>query len=126
MDATAPPLQSLDDFLQSQQGSQVNEAPANQAGMAAGTSITSAEAIAPAASGGYYLQFGAFSQNANAEAMRERLLQAWPSSLPPPITQQRGAVFRLYSGPFQTRADAVRAATLLTDYPLAQPLIVQP
>ena len=80
-----------------------------------------AQLLAP---GGYYLQFGAYSQSANANALRERLMQAWPVSLPALEVQQNGTVFRLYSGPFGSRDAALQAAALSSNA-LAKPLIVQ-
>ncbi|MES2831986.1 MAG: septal ring lytic transglycosylase RlpA family protein [Pseudomonadota bacterium] len=100
---TTPVASSLEDFLASQPDSAV-----------------------PTLPGGFYLQFGAFSQIANADTMRERLMQAWPPTLPTLSTQPNGAVFRLVSGPFATRDDALRAAALLADGSLEKPLIVQP
>ena len=82
------------------------------------------EAPLPLAPGGYYLQFGAYSQGANANALRERLMQAWPVSLPALEVQQSGAVYRLYSGPFGSRDAALQAAALSSNA-LAKPLVVQ-
>ena len=90
---------------------------------ASGTPRTpGAPALAP---GGFYLQFGAFGQSSNAEAARQRLALQWPTSLPAPEVRPSGAVYRLYSGPFGSRNDALAAARLLPDNPAAKPLIVQ-
>ena len=78
---------------------------------ATGTAGTSAAAGAGAVrASGIYLQFGAFSQVANAEAARERLLPSWISSQPPLEVAQSGALYRLTSGPFATRQEAEAAA----------------
>ncbi len=57
----------------------------------------------------YYLQLGAFSQEDNAEAERQKLAQ---SQLPKLEVVQTGKLYRLYSGPFASRAEAQNAALL--------------
>lgn len=89
-------------------------------------SMAAAELVVPAlAPGGFYLQFGAFGQSSNAEAARQRLAQQWPTSLPALEVRPGGAVFRLYSGPFGSRDEAVAATRLLPDNPAVKPMIVQ-
>ena len=141
--APAPyPGQSLDDFLQSQAANgtgmppvalmSVASEPVASTEIAAVMSTPAAEvadgvaapASAPPAPGGFYLQFGAYAQSANANALRERLMQSWPASLPALEVQQSGAVYRLYSGPFGSR-DAAQQAAALSSIGLAKPLIVQ-
>lgn len=63
---------------------------------------------------GFYLQLGAYSQAANAEAVRARIAQNWDAAVPAPEVAQTGAVYRLYSGPFPSRAEAEAAARQLT------------
>jgi rare lipoprotein A len=82
-------------------------------------------AIAAASGGGFYLQLGAYSQAANAEALRMRLSQNWSASLPPLEVVQAGALFRVHSGPFASRADAAGAALQIPAAGVAQALIVQ-
>jgi rare lipoprotein A len=77
-----------------------------------------------AASGGLYLQLGAFSQPANADAARQQLAQRWGSVLPAPEVVQSGALYRLYSGPFSSRDQADAAARQLESAGLARPLVV--
>jgi rare lipoprotein A len=138
--AQVPPIKStaalsLDEFL-AQQG-----APAQPATMpAAASAFASIPALAPTLTvaalipdagpeailtPGFYLQFGAYAQSANAEQLRQQLLQQWPQGLPLPVVHQGGAVVRLYSGPFSNRAEALQAAARLADRPLMKPLIVQ-
>jgi rare lipoprotein A len=97
------------------------------------TSASNAPAVAPAASpaveraaaaGGYYLQLGAYGQSANAEAARSRLAQGW-GSLPTPEVVQYGALYRVHSGPFPTRAEADAAALQLRNNGVATPVVVQ-
>lgn len=71
----------------------------------------------------FYLQFGAFAQNVNAQAVRERLMAAWPPSLPVLQVQYSDSVYRLYSGPFRNRSDAQQAA-VLSENPVVTPMVV--
>lgn len=73
---------------------------------------------------GFYLQLGAYAQVANAEAIRARLLQNWVG-LPPIEVAPYGLFYRLYGGPFATRAEAAVAAQQVQEQGLAKPLIVQ-
>ena len=77
-----------------------------------------------ASAGGFYLQLGAYAQAANAEAIRARLLQNW-AGLPPIEVTPDGVFYRLYGGPFATRAEAALAAQQVQDAGLSRPLIVQ-
>ena len=87
--------------------------------------VPSAAALASTAPSGFYLQFGAVGQGANAEAVRLQLMQRWPVGVPLPQVRQSGAIYRLYSGPFGSRADAQQAAVLASDGTFSKPLIVQ-
>lgn len=84
-----------------------------------------AMAATAAAAGGFYLQLGAYAQEANAEAVRSRLAQNWASALPPPEVAQNGAVYRIYSGPFASRGEADSAARQLEAAGAAKPVVVQ-
>jgi rare lipoprotein A len=64
--------------------------------------------VPPAA--GFYLQFGAYAQPANAEALRTRLSQNSGSVLPSMTVESSNNLYRLYSGPFASRAEAAAAA----------------
>ena len=75
--------------------------------------------------GGFYLQIGAFSQMPNAEAARARFSRDTANSLPPLEVAQTGSVFKLLSGPFQTRSDAALAAQKLMDVDGTKAFIVQ-
>jgi rare lipoprotein A len=75
---------------------------------------------------GLYLQLGAFSQVDNAEAVRWRIQRDTASlPLPPMQVLQNGAVFRLFSGPYMTRADALAAAQKIQDAGGLKSFIVQ-
>jgi rare lipoprotein A len=74
---------------------------------------------------GFFLQFGVFSQVQNAASLRERLLSTWPEDLPRPEVVQSQGLYRLHSGPFNTRELADRAAQALKSSAQLQPTIVQ-
>ena len=78
-----------------------------------------------AATGGFYLQLGAYGSAANAETMRGRLAPSWNSALPPLQVVQNGALFRIYSGPFVSRSQADAAANQVQAAGTANPVIVQ-
>jgi rare lipoprotein A len=64
-----------------------------------------------AADTGVYLQLGAFSQPANAQALAARLERELAGAeAPHSSTDQRGALHRVRVGPFPNRAEAVTAA----------------
>ncbi len=77
------------------------------------------------AGSGFYLQFGAYAQEQNAQAMRERLIYGWPPQLPPPVVVQSQGLFRLHSGPFTTRELASDAARQLKSASQIQTTVVQ-
>jgi rare lipoprotein A len=75
---------------------------------------------------GYYLQFGAYAQADNAEMVRIRLARNWPdTSLPAVEVVQSDAIYRLYSGPFDTRAEADNAAQSVQNDDGSKPIVVQ-
>lgn len=78
-----------------------------------------------AESNGIFLQFGAYAQAPNAQAMRERLLSGWPADLPAPTVVQSGGLYRLHSGPFASREQAAAAAQQLKAVSQISTTIVQ-
>lgn len=87
--------------------------------------ITPVTVTGAAATGGFYLQFGAYGNAANAESMRSKLSQNWNSGLPPMEIVQNGNLYRIYSGPFANRSDADSAARQVQAGGAALPVIVQ-
>ena len=77
------------------------------------------------ASGGVFLQLGAYGNAANAETMRSRLAQTWNSGLPALEVVQNGALYRIYSGPFASRSEADSAARQVQVGGFGNPVIVQ-
>ena len=80
---------------------------------------------APAPQTGFYLQFGAYAQEPNAQAAREQLLRNWPSGLPAPAIVSSQGLFRLHSGPYASREQADDAAQRLRGLSTLQSTIVQ-
>lgn len=78
-----------------------------------------------AAAGGFYLQLGAFSQAANAQAAQALHAQRWNGSLRQVDIVQNNTLFRLYGGPFASRADAEAVARQMQASGGAMPIIVQ-
>ena len=74
---------------------------------------------------GIFLQFGAYAQVQNAQAMRERLMYGWPADLPAPTVVQSGGLYRLHSGPFASREQAAAAAQQLKTVSQISTAIVQ-
>ncbi|WP_183741781.1 MULTISPECIES: septal ring lytic transglycosylase RlpA family protein [unclassified Janthinobacterium] len=82
-------------------------------------------APAPAAlASGFYLQLGAYSRADNAETGRT-LLAPYASSLGKLEVVPAGPLFRLYGGPFASRADAARAAASLPASAGVKPIVIQ-
>ena len=84
------------------------------ANAAAGPAVAAAPAPGPAPAqairvaatpGGWYLQLGAYSQQANAEQARLKLAGNWPDL---EVVQSNG-MYRLYAGPWASRAQAESA-----------------
>jgi rare lipoprotein A len=77
------------------------------------------------AKAGFYLQLGAYSQAGNAESSRLKLAASWQTLWPALQVVQSGALFRLYSGPFDSRAQAVDVAQQMQNDGIAKALVVQ-
>jgi rare lipoprotein A len=81
-----------------------------------------AEAVAK---GSYYLQLGAYSRAENAEAARSKLAAQTGLMLGALEVVQGGTVFRLFSGPYASRQDALQAAQSLPGALGLKPIPVQ-
>jgi rare lipoprotein A len=93
--------------------------------LAGPVSTAVAPAASPAPASGYYLQLGAFSQAANAQAAREQHAQRWNGRLQQVDIVENNNLFRLYGGPFPSRADAEAIARQMQASGAALPVIVQ-
>ena len=85
---------------------------------------TSPDAGSMSASG-FYLQLGAFSQAANAQAARMQHAQRWSGRLQQVDIVENNSLFRLYGGPFNSRADAEATARQMQASGGPVPIIVQ-
>lgn len=79
----------------------------------------------PDPAAGFYLQFGAFAEQGNADAERARLQQGWDSALPPLEVYFVGLFYRLHSGPFATRDEAQLAAQKLLSLGNVKAMVVE-
>jgi rare lipoprotein A len=84
-----------------------------------------AATASPTTGSGYYLQLGAFSQAANAQAAREQHAQRWNGHLQQVDIVENNSLFRLYGGPFANRADAEATARQMQAGGGPLPIIVQ-
>lgn len=94
----------------------VSGVPAGGAGAAvASAANTPMPAAAPTA--GVYLQMGAFSQPANAQALVRRVNSQLDSSAGnvPAVVQQNGSLYRVRLGPYADRATALNVAQQVAD-----------
>ncbi len=73
---------------------------------------------------GYYLQLGSFSRADKAAEVRNRLMQ-YGGALATLEVVQAGALHRLFSGPFATRAEASQAAQALPVSLSLKPVVVK-
>lgn len=75
---------------------------------------------------GFYLQLGAYAQADNAESARLQLMQNWKNTTLPQLQiMQSGILYRIYSGPFSTRQEAMNAANQTQDFIATKPVVVQ-
>jgi rare lipoprotein A len=84
----------------------------------------SAAVVQAAPQPGYYLQLGAFSRAGKADEMSQRLAQSGADVGAIGVVQV-GSVQRLYSGPFETRAQAQQAARSLPASLGLKPIVVK-
>ncbi|HTD07095.1 septal ring lytic transglycosylase RlpA family protein [Undibacterium sp.] len=77
------------------------------------------------AASGYYLQFGAYALKANAESIQAHLQAKLENRLPAFDIVRQGSLYRLVSGPFASKAEAVAALAQAGNLGIASPLIVQ-
>lgn len=68
-----------------------------------------------ALSGAFYLQMGAFSQPANAQALVQQVNQQLTDSPSSAVVHQNGALYRVRLGPYSDRATALNAAQRVAD-----------
>lgn len=85
---------------------------------------TSAPVAQVAQSAGFYLQLGAYGRAASAEEVRARLQAAGIDGATLEVAQA-GSIYRLFRGPFASRADAQEAARTMPATLGLKPLVVK-
>jgi rare lipoprotein A len=81
-------------------------------------------AATPATSG-FYLQFGAYAIRANAENIMGHLKGKADNRLPGFDIVQQGSLYRLLSGPFNSRAEAQQVLAQVGDLGVGRPIVIQ-
>lgn len=92
------------------------------------TSAPAAAATRPADSplaGGFYLQFGAYSQEANARVARDKLLQSLSGAIDKVEAVAVNGLYRLYAGPYTSRPAAQDAAQIVRQRSSITPFVVE-
>jgi rare lipoprotein A len=92
------------------------------------STVVPAQSITPVAarSGGLYLQLGAFSVRENAQRFMERVRGQFGDIDLGLGLSAAGNVFRIHSGPYATRAEALEAAEQIGRILGAAPIVVSP
>ncbi|MDB5989105.1 MAG: septal ring lytic transglycosylase RlpA family lipoprotein [Herbaspirillum sp.] len=102
---------------------------AQNAGTSASASTlasTSASAsVSPTLSSGFYLQFGAYSQESNAQLARTGLMQTLSGVVASMDAVSVNGLYRLYAGPYASRSAALDAAQLVRERVNMTPFVVE-
>lgn len=88
-------------------------------------STTNAQSGNASQSNGYYIQVGAYAIRANAEINLSRFKQRLAKQLPDFDIVQVGSLYRLISGPFANRSEALSLIAQHQDLAAAKALVVQ-
>jgi rare lipoprotein A len=92
-------------------------------------SAAAAPASGPAAltaqSGAFYLQFGAYSQESNAQVARNNLMPSLAGLVTSLEAVPVNGLYRLYAGPYTSRAAAQEAAQLIREHSSSTPFVVE-
>ena len=86
---------------------------------------TSAAPAGTTLASGFYLQFGAYAQETNALAARDKLMQSLNGAVEKMETIVVNGLYRLYAGPYSTRPAAMEAAQLVRQRGSVIPFIVE-
>jgi rare lipoprotein A len=74
---------------------------------------------------GFYLQFGAYSQQANADGARNRLMQELSGLVNSLNSVAVNGLYRLYAGPYTSRSDADSILQQIRQRTSVNPIVVQ-
>ncbi len=88
-------------------------------------SASAAAGNSNALAAGFYLQFGAYSQQANADGARARLMQELSGLVTSLDSIAVNGLYRLYAGPYTSRVDADSVLQQIRKRTSAAPIIVQ-
>lgn len=128
---TAVALVSNDSMVRPATVVQANSAPASNQitieELLAAQDNRPAEKLTPQVPTGsaYYLQFGAYAIRSNAESIMAHLKSRAEARLPGFDIVQQGSLYRLVSGPFSSRSEAMSAIAQAGDLGVGRPLVVQ-
>lgn len=113
--------QSIEDLIAAQEKLPIERlSPPETSATNAGTQNTIANQ-----SDGYYIQVGAYAIRANAEMNLSRFKQRFAKQLPDFDIVQVGSLYRLISGPFASRSEALSLIAQHQDLAAAKALVVQ-
>ncbi len=87
--------------------------------------IDAATPATTALAAGFYLQFGAYAQEANAFAARDKLMQSLSGAVEKMETIPVNGLYRLYAGPYATRPAAMDAAQVVRQRSSVTPFVVE-
>ncbi|WP_211471307.1 septal ring lytic transglycosylase RlpA family protein [Collimonas humicola] len=74
---------------------------------------------------GFYLQFGAYAQQANADSARSRLMQELSGLVDSLNSVAVNGLYRLYAGPYSSRSDADSVLQQIRQRASVNPIVVQ-
>jgi rare lipoprotein A len=126
--AAQPEAQALSALPAMQQTAASQGAPAGggeSGGSGMSSPASSASSVSPALSGGFYLQFGAYSQESNAQLARTGLLQSLSGLVSSIDAVPVNGLYRLYAGPYASRSAAQDAAQLVREHAHVTPFVVE-
>jgi rare lipoprotein A len=122
--AAAVTTEAVDMPVLSAQPLLINPEPRVQ-GQAQAPSASAATGNSSSLAAGYYLQFGAYSQQANADGARARLMQELSGLVASLDSIAVNGLYRLYAGPYTSRIDADSVLQQIRQRSGATPIIVQ-
>jgi rare lipoprotein A len=92
---------------------------------ASSSAPTPAAPTGAALASGFYLQFGAYAQETNALAARDKLMQSLNGAVEKMEAIVVNGLYRLYAGPYATRPAAMDAAQIVRQRSSVTPFVVE-
>jgi rare lipoprotein A len=125
-EAVTSPASMRPEVAQLEDGPMTIPAPAAAAALPVATVSADAPAsVSSALSGGYYLQFGAYSQEGNAQVARAKLMESLSGLVASLNAVPVKGLYRLYAGPYASRSAAQEAAQLVRERASVTPFVVE-